>query len=132
MKLRFTRLQVAAHIGSWLPAALLTWDYCHSNLTVDPIQALTQRTGKYALVLLVLSLACTPINYLFGFHQVLKIRRVLGVYAFLYATAHLLIFIGLDYGFDWTQLKKIILKQPFALVGLAAFLILLPLAITSL
>jgi sulfoxide reductase heme-binding subunit YedZ len=131
MKLRFTRLQVAAHIGSWLPAALLTWDYYHSNLTVDPIQALTQRTGKYALVLLVLSLACTPINYLFGFHHVLKIRRALGVYAFLYAATHLLIFIGLDYGFDWTQLKNIILKQPFALVGLAAFLILLPMAITS-
>jgi sulfoxide reductase heme-binding subunit YedZ len=83
------------------------------------------------MVLLVLSLACTPVNTLFGWRQALKLRRPLGLYAFLYAFAHFLIFAGLDYRFDLTFLPDAILEKPFILLGLASLIILTLLAITS-
>lgn len=128
---KFTPLQILVHLGAWVPLIWLLWDYSTGNLTVNPIQAATQRTGKYALILLVLSLAATPANTLFGFRQALKVRRALGLYAFLYAAIHLTIFAGLDYGLDWNLLQGAILEKRFVLVGLAAFLILLSLAATS-
>lgn len=124
-------LRIAVHLGAWLPLAWLVWDYFNSNLTVNPIQAATQRTGKYALVMLLLSLSATPLNTLFGFRQVLQVRRTLGLYAFLYASLHLTIFVYLDYGLHWDFLKQAVLEKPFVLVGLSAFLILLTLAGTS-
>lgn len=126
-----TLLQVIVHVGAWIPLAWLLWDNYTGNLTINPIQAATQRTGKYALVLLVLSLAATPINTLFGFRQVLKVRRALGLYAFMYAAIHMMIFLGLDYNLDWSLLQGAIFEKRFVLVGLAAFLILISLAATS-
>lgn len=128
---KFTRFQIAVHIGSLIPLVLLLWDYFADNLTVNPIQDITFRTGKAALVLLVLSLACTPLNTVFGFKAALKVRRALGLYAFLYVCLHLLTFVGLDYGFDPGLIYEAIFEKRYALVGFAAFLILLPLAITS-
>jgi methionine sulfoxide reductase heme-binding subunit len=124
-------LRIAVHVGSLIPLAVLIWSYFNGQLTVDPIRAIILRTGKTALILLVLSLACTPVNTLLGFKQVLKVRRALGLYAFLYAAIHFLVFVGLDYGFDPDLLKQALLDRRYALVGFAAFLILLPLAITS-
>jgi sulfoxide reductase heme-binding subunit YedZ len=124
-------LQIAVHIGGWVPLAWLTWSYTHGNLTVNWIQALTQRTGKIALIFLVLSLACTPANTLFGIRQALKVRRPFGLYAFMYASLHFLTFTGLDYSFDWSLLKGAIFEKPFVLVGLGALLILIALAVTS-
>jgi sulfoxide reductase heme-binding subunit YedZ len=92
---------------------------------------ITTRTGKTALILLILSLACTPINIIFGFKQVMRVRRALGLYAFMYASLHFLTFVGLDYGFDLGLLGQGILDQRYVLVGFAAGLLLLPLAITS-
>jgi sulfoxide reductase heme-binding subunit YedZ len=100
-------------------------------LTVNPIQDITFRTGKYALVLLVLSLACTPLNTVLGFKSVLRVRRTLGLYAFMYVGLHFLTFIGLDFGFDLELIREAIFEKRYALVGFSAFLILLPLAITS-
>jgi sulfoxide reductase heme-binding subunit YedZ len=111
--------------------ALLAWDYWGGQLSVNPIQDITLRTGKAALVLLVLSLACTPINSVFGYRPVLRVRRALGLYAFMYVGLHLLIFVGLDYGFDLFLIREAIFEKRYALVGFAAFLILLPLALTS-
>jgi len=124
-------LRITVHIGALIPLTVLVWSYSHDQLTADPIRAIILRTGKTALVLLVLSLACTPVSSLFGFKPALKVRRALGLYAFLYATIHLSVFVGLDYGFDPALLKDALLEKRYALVGLAAFLILLPLAITS-
>lgn len=130
-RLQFTRLQIVTHIGGLFTLAWLIWDYVNDNLTVNPIQDITFRTGKYALVLLILSLACTPISTVFGFRRVLRLRRALGLYAFMYVSVHFLIFVGLDYRFDWALLQGAIFEKRYALVGFAAFLILLPLAITS-
>lgn len=128
---RFTRLQLAVHIASLIPLASLVWDALRDNLTINPIQAATQRTGDYAILLLLLSLACTPLYHLTGFAPILKWRRPLGLYAFLYASIHLSIFIGLDYGFDWALLWQEVALKRYVLVGLGAFLILLPMAFTS-
>ena len=124
-------LPILVHVGALLPLALLIWNFFHDQLTANPIQYITFRTGKTALVLLVLALACTPLNSVFELKRVVGLRKPLGLYAFLYATLHFLTFVGLDYQFDPSLLKEAILKKRYALVGFAAFLSLLPLAITS-
>jgi sulfoxide reductase heme-binding subunit YedZ len=130
-RFRLHPLQVLTHIGAWIPLAVLIYDYYNDNLTVNPIQAAEQRTGHIAIVLLILSLACTPINTLFRFSPVLKVRRALGLYAYLYAAIHLLIFTGLDFGFDLPLIADEILKKRFILIGMTAFLLLTALAFTS-
>jgi sulfoxide reductase heme-binding subunit YedZ len=129
-RFQFTWLQIVTHLGALAPLAVMIWDGAHHGLTANPIQSLTFRTGKTALVLLVLSLCCTPLNSIFGFHEAIKLRRPLGVYAFLYALGHFSIFL-LDYNFDPSMIYDAIFEKRYALVGFAAFLILLPLAITS-
>jgi len=110
---------------------VLRGDFLPSNLTVNPVQAATLRTGKYALVFLVLTLACTPLSSITGQRRVLKLRRMLGLYTFLYASVHLTIFAWIDYGLDWSFLREALLEKRYALAGLGAYLLLLPLAITS-
>jgi sulfoxide reductase heme-binding subunit YedZ len=130
-RFHFTPLQLAAHLGALAPLAWMAWLFFTDGLTVNPIQDLTFRTGKAALVLLVLSLACTPLNTLFGWRAAIKLRRPLGLYGFLYVVLHFFIFIGLDYGFDLGLIREAIFEKRYAVVGFTAFLILLPLAITS-
>jgi sulfoxide reductase heme-binding subunit YedZ len=128
---KLSRFQVLVHAAALTPLAFMLLDYFRDNLTVNPIQQLTFRTGKTALVLLVCSLACTPLNTIFRFRPALKVRRALGLYAFFYASLHFFIFVGLDYAFDLDLLRGAIFEKRYALVGFAAFLLLLPLAITS-
>lgn len=128
--MRFTPFQILVHLASLSQFALLVFDFFTDNLTVNPIQYITAKTGKAALVLLCLSLACTPAVTL-GFKSAAKVRRPLGVYASLYASFHFLTFVGLDYGFDLGLIYDAIFKKPYALVGFSAFLILLPMALTS-
>jgi methionine sulfoxide reductase heme-binding subunit len=124
-------LRIATHIGCLIPFVVLIWDFTNDNLTVNPIQEATFRTGKTALILLILALACTPANTLFGLKQVLPLRRPLGLYAFFYVCVHLLIFAAVDYGLDWELIQEAIVEKRYVLVGFTAFLLLLPLAITS-
>jgi sulfoxide reductase heme-binding subunit YedZ len=129
--LRRAWLPILTHVGALLPLVRLIWNFFHDQLTANPIQYITFQTGKSALVLLVLALACTPLNTIFELKRVVGLRKTLGLYAFLYATLHFLTFVGLDYQFDPELLKEAIFKKRYALVGFAAFLSLLPLAITS-
>lgn len=128
---RYTPLQIAIHIYAWSALVRLIIDYYNHNLTANPIQALEQRTGRHAITLLVLSLACTPLNTLFKWSELLKRRRALGLYAFMYATIHILIFLDLDYGLAWSLIVQTVLEKPYILYGLTAFLLLIPLAATS-
>ena len=130
-RFRFTPLQIAVHLGSLVPLGIMVWDYFTNNLTFNPIQEVTLRTGKTALVLLVLSLACTPLNTLFGWREVIRVRRPLGLYAFFYAAVHFLIFIGLDYGFNLNLILEATFEKRYAVMGFAAGVILLALALTS-
>jgi methionine sulfoxide reductase heme-binding subunit len=128
---RYTPLQVAIHIYGWSALVRLIIDAFNHHLTANPIQALEQRTGRHAITLLVLSLACTPLNNLFGWRELIKRRRALGLYAFMYATIHVLIFIDLDYGLAWSLIVQTIFQKPYIVVGMLAFLMLIPLAFTS-
>jgi sulfoxide reductase heme-binding subunit YedZ len=121
---------ILVHIACLLPIPWLVLDAWQGNLTANPIRGSILRTGKIALELLILSLACTPVNSIFGFKPALKVRRALGDYSFLYTSLHFAIFVSLDYGFDF-QLVLDELIRPYALVGLIAGLLLVPLAITS-
>jgi sulfoxide reductase heme-binding subunit YedZ len=124
-------LQAAVHVSALVPLVFLIWDGLHGNLTANPIQAITLRTGKADLVLLILCLACTPANIVFGLRQAVRWRRPLGLYAFLYVSLHFLTFTALDYGLDLGLLRDALLAKPYALVGLSAGLLLVPLAITA-
>ena len=128
---RYTPLQIAIHIYGWSALVLLIVDLLTDNLTANPIQALEQRTGRHAITLLVLALACSPLNNLLGWRELLKRRRALGLYAFLYATIHVLIFVDLDYGLAWSLIGQTIIEKPYIIVGMLAFLMLIPLAFTS-
>ena len=128
---RYTPLQIAIHIYGWSALVRLIVDFYNHHLTANPIQAMEQRTGRHALTLLVLSLVCTPLNNLFGWRELLKRRRALGLYAFMYATIHLIIFMDLDYGFAWSLLLQTVAQKPYIIYGLSTFLLLIPLAFTS-
>jgi len=128
---RYTPLQVAMHIYAWSALVILIFQFFTHNLTANPIQALEQRTGRHAITLLVLSLACTPLNTLFRWSELLKRRRALGLYTFMYATIHVLIFVHLDYGLAWSTIVQTVFEKPYILVGATGFLLLTPLAFTS-
>ena len=129
---RISLLRTLIHILALLPLVILVWDFTQGRLTVNPIQEIQLRTGKYALIFLVLTLSCTPLNILFGFKSVLRLRRALGLYSFMYASLHLFNFIVLDYGFNLDLMLSDISGKRFVFAGLAAFLILSLLAATSL
>jgi sulfoxide reductase heme-binding subunit YedZ len=127
----YTPLQIAVHVYAWSALAHILFDVLTGNVSANPIQELEQRTGRHAITLLVLSLACTPLNTLFKWTELIKRRRTLGLYAFLYATLHVLIFVNLDYGLAWSLLVQTVFEKPYILVGMIAFLLLVPLAATS-
>jgi len=128
---RYTPLQIAMHLYAWSAIAHILLDFLTGNISPNPIQELEQRSGRHAITLLVLSLTCTPLNTLFKWSEPLKRRRALGLYAFLYATIHMLIFVDIDYGLAWSLLRESILQKPYILVGVTSFLLLIPLAFTS-
>ena len=128
---KFARYQLLVLIAGLIPLAWLVFGALTNNLTVNPIQAVEQRTGRYALYLLIASLACTPIYIVSGWSVPLRWRRPLGLYAFMYALIHFLTFLGLDYGFDLGLIWTDVAKKRYIIVGASAFVILLLLALTS-
>ena len=119
------------HLYAWSALAHILFDFLIGNISPNPIQELEQRTGRHAITLLVLSLACTPLNTLFRWSEPLKRRRALGLYAFMYATIHIMIFINLDYGLAWSYILQTIFEKPYIVVGFLGFLLMIPLAWTS-
>jgi len=124
-------LKVLVYIGAITPLIWLMWAYLSNNLTVNPIQAATQRTGNYALIFLTLALSVTPVNIITGYKQIITVRRTLGLFAFFYAAFHFAIFVGLDYGFEWSYVIPELFEKRYTIVGFLAGFILLLLAITS-
>jgi len=128
---RFTPFQIAMHIYGWSVLVILIYQFFTNNLSADPVQYLERRTGHHAIALLIMSLACTPLNTLFKWRELLKRRRALGLYAFMYATIHILIYFDLDFGLAWSLILQNFTQDPRLIVGLTAFLLLIPLAWTS-
>jgi sulfoxide reductase heme-binding subunit YedZ len=114
-----------------VPLAALALAAARGQLGADPIAAAMNQLGLLALVLLVASLAATPLKVLSGWTWPIRIRKALGLLAFAYACAHLLTYAGLDQGLDLGAIYGDITKRPFILAGFAAFTLLVPLAVTS-
>lgn len=130
-KSRLTPLQILVHLGGWAPLALLVYNFYTNQLTANPIQALEQQTGIHALTFLLFSLACSPLASILGWKELTQRRKALGNYGFLYAFIHVTFFIGLDYGFDLQAILRDVGTKWYILIGALAFLLLLPLALTS-
>ncbi len=128
---RYTPLQIAVHAYAWSGLVFIALRFLTGHISVNPIQELEQRTGRHAITLLVLSLACTPLNTLFKWPELIKRRRALGLYAFMYAAIHVIIFVDLDYGLAWSLIYQTVIQKPYLLVGMISFLLLIPLAVTS-
>lgn len=128
---KLTPLQITIHVGAWIPLALIVFDFFSGSLTVNPIQDIEQRTGRLAILWLVLSLACTPLASIFGWRELVKRRRAIGLYAFMMAAIHVTIFAGLDYGLNIGLIIDAIVEKRFILYGLIAFTGLTLMAATS-
>jgi sulfoxide reductase heme-binding subunit YedZ len=113
------------------PAAALAWRAARGGLGANPIEAATHATGEWALRWLLATLALTPLRRWLGWHGAVAYRRLLGLAAFGYACAHLTIWVALDHGFDGAAIVEDVVERPFVTAGLAAFLLLAPLAATS-
>ena len=130
-KLPFTPLQLAVHIYAWQGIVVLLIDFLTHHLTANPLQAIQQRTGRETLALLTLSLACTPVSNLTGWREPLKRSRTLGLYAFMVAFLHVLVFLDLDNGLAWDFFIQTVIEKWYIIFGMLAFLMLVPLAMTS-
>ena len=114
-----------------LPLVWLAWQFVTGGLGANPIEALLNDLGYFAFVLLALTLACTPLQILLGWNWPIRIRKLLGDFCFFYACLHMLTYTVLDQGFDFRGIATDVLKNKFIFLGMATWLLLLPLAVTS-
>jgi sulfoxide reductase heme-binding subunit YedZ len=113
------------------PLGVLSWRAIHGDLTANPIEFITHGSGDWALRFLVLALAITPLRKVLGLPELIRFRRMLGLFAFFYACLHFTTYIWLDKFFDLHEMVKDVAKRRFITVGFLAFVLLIPLAITS-
>jgi len=114
-----------------IPLGQLGYGYYSDDLTVNPIEYITRFTGSWALFILLASLSVTPLRRLTGRNELIKLRRMLGLFAFFYAALHFATYMVLDLFFDFAAIGKDILKRPYITVGFTALMLMLPLALTS-
>ena len=123
-----------------VPFGVLLWDAFHNGLAgfpdnmdfgANPIEFITHRTGDWTIRFVVITLAITPLRQILRQPQLIRFRRMLGLFAFFYACLHFSTWIGLDKFFAWTEMWKDVLKRRFITVGFAAFVLMIPLALTS-
>jgi len=128
---RIAKVKPFVFAACLVPLALLAWDTAQGTLGPDPVAALEHRSGLWALRLLLLTLSVTPLRRFTGWHRAVRFRRMLGLFAFFYASVHLTIYVVIDLGGFWSQLLEEIVKRPYITVGFTAWLMLVPLAVTS-
>lgn len=114
-----------------VPLLWLVWDIVQEQLSANPIEDITHRTGDWALRFLLITLAVTPLKRLSGQVWLLRLRRMLGLYAFFYTLLHFLTYLWLDQQFLFSEILVDIGKRPYITVGFSAFVLLIPLAVTS-
>lgn len=118
-------------IAALLPASYLIWGVLNDALGANPIEYIIRDLGDWTLRFLLLTLAISPLRRLTGMAQLLRLRRMLGLYTFFYGLLHLSIYIVLEQFFDWQEIWGDILERPFITIGMLAFILLIPLAVTS-
>lgn len=114
-----------------LPLASLIWQILADRLGANPVEEVLHDTGSWALRLLLVTLAVTPLRRLTGYGWLVRFRRMLGLFAFFYATLHLAVYLILDRTLDWGEVITDLTERPYITVGFAAFVLLVPLAVTS-
>lgn len=124
-------LKVVLWLAALSPAAWLVAGIFRGSLGPNPIETLTHVTGMTTLVLLLVTLSVTPVRRLSGWNPVIKLRRPLGLFAFFYALLHFSIWFVFDMVFNWRWMVEDVAERPYITVGFAAFLVLIPLAVTS-
>ena len=124
-------VKLAIWLLALLPISRIVRLGFNDNLGANPIEFIEHSTGTWALVLLLVSLSMTPIRLLTGQVWVIQLRRILGLFMFFYASLHMVTYVWLDFTFFWDEIVIDVTKHPRILVGLAAFLLTIPLAITS-
>jgi methionine sulfoxide reductase heme-binding subunit len=114
-----------------IPLAQLVYGFYSDDLTANPIEFITRFTGSWTLIILITSLAITPLRKIFGWNALIRYRRMLGLFAFFYAVLHFLTYMVLDHYFDFQAIAKDIFKRPYVTAGFTSFVLMLPLALTS-
>lgn len=125
------RIKILVFLAALGPLAYLIWGALADGLGANPIDVITDETGTWTLRFLVATLAITPLRRLTGWHRLIAFRRMLGLFAFFYGALHLVTYLWLDQFFDVGAILKDIVKRPFVTAGMTAFLLMLPLAVTS-
>ena len=129
MKITFSKFVV--FINSVIPLGLLLLDLYRQRVGPNPLEFATRTTGMLTLVFLSLTVAITPLRQIFRLNSLVKYRRMLGLFAFFYGTLHLLTYVWFDRLFNFVSVAQDVAQRPFILVGMTAFLLMVPLAITS-
>ncbi len=127
----FPWLKPGVFVGALVPLGGLVLQAIRNTLGADPVATVLNRLGLLALICLFASLTTTPVKVLFGWTWPIRLRRMLGLLAFFYASLHLATYVAVDQRFDWPVLWADVTQRKFMVVGFAAFLLLLPLAVTS-
>jgi methionine sulfoxide reductase heme-binding subunit len=129
MKLRLTK--IAIFLAALIPLERLLWKAFHDGLGANPIEVITHSTGDWTLILVLTTLSITPLRQITHQYWLIGVRRMVGLFAFFYGTLHFLTYIWLDKFFDVHEMLKDIGKRRFITVGFSAFVLMIPLALTS-
>ena len=130
-KKQISYIKAALFLVCLIPFFRLVWLGALDALSANPVEFVERSTGFWALLILLVSLSLTPLRLLTGRTWQLQLRRMLGLFMFFYACLHITTYFWLDYSFDWAAITKDIIKHPYVLVGFAAFVLTVPLAVTS-
>jgi len=123
--------KIVVFINGVIPLVLLLWDLYRKQVGPNPVEFVTRTTGMLTLVFLSLTIAITPLRRIFRLNSLVKFRRMVGLFAFFYGSLHLLTYIWFDRVFNFISVVGDVVQRPFILVGMTAFLLMVPLAITS-
>jgi len=116
---------------STIPFLIIIYKIFFNKLGPEPVKEITHFTGEWTLIFICLTLAMSPLKKLTNLNFWVKVRRMLGLFVFFYASLHLLTYVGIDYRFSWQPIFDDVLKKKYIFVGFAAWVLLIPLTITS-
>lgn len=129
MSTKFSKLVI--FLNALVPLALLLWDVYQKRVGANPVEFMTHTTGMLTLIFLMITLALTPARKVTGANWLVKFRRMLGLYAFFYGTLHLITYFWFDRFFNLRSVVSDVMQRPFIAIGMTAFFLMVPLAITS-
>ena len=118
-------------LNSSIPLAIMLWDAAHGQVGVNPVEVFIRTFGVLTLLFVLITLCVTPLRKLLGWGFLIKYRRMLGLFAFFYGCLHLLTYIAFDRSWGFSSVVADVVKRPFIAVGMASFVLLIPLALTS-